>query len=146
MPPGGCASVRPMSSRTRLPFALALAVLGACGDNGQDLATPQECNPLGGSSCMTPWPSAIYEVDDDTTLTGRRLAIPLGALPTNIDDIPMDPAPYNSLDGFSSAAPMITAFATGVDPSNLVYHDNLAASVTDASPTVIVDMSNGELV
>jgi hypothetical protein len=71
---------------------------------------------------------------------------PGGHAADHIDGIPVDPAVYNKLDGFSSAAPMITAFSTGVDPSNLVYHDNLAASVTDASPTVIVDMATGELV
>src|SRR5438132_12965 len=100
MPPGGCASVRPMSSRTRvssLSIALALSLLGACGDNGKDLATPQACNPLGGQSCMTPWPSALYQVDDATTLTGQRNAIPDGTLPINIDNIPVDPGVFNQL-------------------------------------------------
>jgi len=120
--------------------------LVACGSDNTELATPQQCNPLGGSSCMTPWPSAIYQIDDATTASGRRLAIPEGTLPENIDRIPIDPAVYNQLDGFSSAAPMITAFETGVDPSNLVHFSNIAASLTAASPTVIIDMSTGELV
>jgi len=126
---------------------LSSLCLLACGDNGtKSLATPQECNPLGGASCMTPWPSALYEVDDATAISGHRLAIPEGTLPTNIDHIAIDPAPFNTLDGFSSAAPMVTAFPTGVDPANLVPYANLAASVTDASPTVVIDMSTGELV
>lgn len=111
-----------------------------------DLETPAECNPLGGSSCITPWPSSIYEVNDPTTATGRRLAIPDGALPTNTSSIAIDPAHYNQRDGFSSAAPIVTAFETGVDPSNLVHYSNYAASVTPASPTVLIDMSTGELV
>jgi len=108
--------------------------------------TPEQCNPLGGSSCITPWPSSIYEVDDATTATGRRLAIPAGALPTNTAGVAIDPAHYNQRDGFSSAAPMVMAFETGIDPSNLVPAASYAASVTDASPTVLIDMSTGELV
>ena len=128
-------------------IAILTVLLAACGgDNAVDLATAQDCNPLGGSSCVTPWPSAIYEIEDATTATGRRLDIPAGALPTNVDEIAIDAALYNRLDGFSSAAPMIAAFATGVDGSNLVHWPNLDASTTAASPTVIVDLSTGELV
>ncbi len=121
-------------------------ILVACGDGDIDLATPSQCNPLGGARCVAPWPSSIYEVDDATTATGRRVSIPAGALPTNIDGIPIEPDAWNTLDGFSSAAPMITAFETGVDGSNLVHYTAYAASTTDASPTVVIDLESGELV
>ncbi len=127
-----------------LASTLALAA-AACGGD-VELSTPAPCNPLGGASCITPWPSALYEVDDPTSRTGRRLAIPDGALPQNSDRIRVGAAPYNAQDGFSSAAPMVIAFSTGVDPANLVHYSDYAASVTAASPTVIVDLSTGELV
>lgn len=127
-----------------LASTLALAA-AACGGD-VELETPRQCNPLGGASCVTPWPSALYEVDDPGTRTGRRLAIPDTALPQNTDGIRIAPAPFNAQDGFSSAAPIVTAFSTGVDPANLVHYSDYAASVTAASPTVIVDMSTGELV
>lgn len=124
----------------------SMLVLVACGGD-PDLGLPDPaCNPLGGARCMTPWPSAVYEVDDPATATGRRLAIPAGTLPTNADGIAIDPARYNRHDGFSSAAPIMTAFETGVDPSNLVPYTDYPASVTPASPTVLIDMSTGELV
>ncbi len=131
-------------------FLLACALL-ACGDNdntGTQLDTPQECNPLGDSSvgCSTPWPSALYEVPDSSTDSGFRLAIPEGALPTNIDDVLFDPVVFNKMDGFSSAAPMIIAFAGGIDGGNLVPFSDIGASITDASPTVVIDMETGELV
>ncbi len=129
----------------RLLLASTL-LLVACGGGAKDLATSDECNPLGGARCITPWPSAIYQADDATTASGRRLAIPVGALPTNIDGIPIEPGPYNKLDGFSSAAPLVTAFETGVDPTNLVPFTDYGASVTPASPTVLIDLSTGELV
>ena len=129
--------------RTLLVTTLLLA---ACGDDALDLATPDNCNPLGGARCVAPWPSAVYEIDDPATETGRKLDVPVDTLPTNIDGIAFDPTSYNRHDGFSSAAPMITAFPTGIDGANLVHYSNYAASVTDASPTVLIDMSTGELV
>ncbi len=133
----------------RLHIALGLGVSAitamACGDN-DGITTRQECNPLGGTNCITPWPSAIYEIDDSSTATGRRLDIPEGALPTNTDGIPISPALFNDRDGFSSAAPIITAFPDSVDPSNLVHYSHYEDSLTDASPTVLVNMDTGELV
>jgi len=133
-------------SRAMRTLLISGLLLAACGGDGDGFATPARCNPLGGTSCVTPWPSAIYEVDDASTATGRRVDIPAGALPTNIDDIAIDPAPWNELDGFSSAAPMVTAFPTGVDPTNLVPASNIAASLDPACPTVLIDMSNNTLV
>ncbi|MBA3818114.1 MAG: hypothetical protein H0X17_04435 [Deltaproteobacteria bacterium] len=131
---------------TRTTLLCSTLLLVACGGGDKDLATPAQCNPLGGASCVLPWPSAIYEVDDATTETGRRLAIPAGALPTNIDGIPIEPDTYNTKDGFSSAVPMLMAFEGGVDPANLVHYSDFAASLTPASPTVLIDMATGELV
>src|SRR5690349_11002617 len=88
-------------------------LLVACGGGGdKKLDTPDECNPLGGGRCMTPWPSAIYEKDDATSATGRRIDLQPGTLPTNIDGIAIEPAPYNKKDGFSPAAAIVTAFPT----------------------------------
>jgi hypothetical protein len=129
----------------RISFVcLALAACG--GSSGATLAAPQSCNPLGGSSCVAPWPSAIYEVADATTATGQRLAIPDDALPQNIDKITIDPTVFNGQDGFSAAAPMIAAFDTGIDGSTLFGFRDIAKSTTDASPTVLIDLSTGELV
>ncbi|HWO21815.1 MAG TPA: hypothetical protein VNO30_23760 [Kofleriaceae bacterium] len=125
--------------------AIALAV-AACGGGDVELETPPQCNPLGGASCVTPWPSAIYEIDDPATRTGRRLAIPADALPQNVFGVRVSPDPLNAFDGFSPAAPMLMAFSTGIDPANLVHYSRYEASVLPESPTVLVDMSTGELV
>lgn len=128
-------------------FLIPLLVLGvACGDDDHSLSTPAQCNPLGGSACITPWPSSIYEVDDTSTETGRRVDIPEGALPTNFDNIELSPDIFNKQDGFSYAAPPMIAFPSGIDGSNLVDFKHYADSLTEASPTVLLDMSTGELV
>ena len=114
---------------------VALFALAACSDGDKDLAAPDNCNPLGTSACYAPWPSSAFEVADSTTATGRRVAIPKGALPTNIDGVLIESDPFNTLDGWSSAAPMVIAFDSGIDGANLVHYSNYAASTTDASPT-----------
>ncbi len=124
-------------------FAIALA---ACGDDGPSLPVESHCNPLGVNHCMAPWPSSVFEIDDPDSATGRRLAIPLGALPTNGSSVTIDPADWNRADGFSAAAPIVVAFPGGVSSDNLVHHTDFDASITDASPTVIVDMETGERV
>ncbi len=127
-------------------IALGLSLFTACGDDDKDLGIPDQCNPLGASThCLVPWPSSVYEVADDTA-TGFRLDYPAGALPMNIDNVPLEPAIYAKHDGFSSAAPPMIAFDVGVDGSNLVHFDDIADSLLPSSPTVLIDLDTGDLV
>jgi hypothetical protein len=134
---------------TRL-FAVAGLLLAAavgCGDDGAGaLQTRLECNPLGGINCVTPWPSAVYEVEDSSTATGMRLDFPLGALPTNADGVQIDPEAYNRHDGFSPAVFLFTAFPGGVDPAGLPSYTDYDESLAASSPTVLLDMSTGDRV
>ncbi|HEY5950185.1 MAG TPA: hypothetical protein VIV40_32035 [Kofleriaceae bacterium] len=116
--------------------------LAACGSDGSSI--PDQCNPLGGQGCLLPWPSSAYEVDDATTATGRRVQIPLEAMPKNIDDVSIDPAWLNRWDGFSPSGPMLAAFPTGVSNANLPSFKNPDASLAADSPIVLLDMDTGE--
>ncbi|HEU4734629.1 MAG TPA: hypothetical protein VFT22_42350 [Kofleriaceae bacterium] len=122
-------------------FAAALAA-GACSS---DTSLPIEpaCNPLGAGHCMTPWPSSAFEVDDPSSATGRRLAIPEGTLPASTQGVAIDPAGWNVADGFSPAAPIVMAWKGGVSPEDLPPNDNFDLSLTAESPTVILDMTTG---
>ncbi len=135
--------------------ALALPIMAslilACGgdDGGPDGSTfpvPAACNPLGGSHCMEPWPSSVYEVADAASATGVRLAIPEGGLLTNANGDKVAPGPWNRADGFSAAAPMVTVFAGGIDGSNLVDQLHFADSLGATSPTVLLDLTTGQRV
>ncbi len=130
--------------RTRL-LVLAVAT-SATGCGSKDLATPAECNPLGGQGCVLPWPSSIYERDDATSASGARLDLAPGSLPKSERGVVLDPTPWNARTGFSPATQILTAFPVAVDGSSLVSDTNIAASLTDTSPTVIVDMSNNQRV
>jgi len=135
-------------SRPALPFTLALtlglSITGCGGDDGT--AVPAECNPLGTTGCVLPWPSSIYQRADSTSPTGVRLDLPLGALPMNVDGIEIDPGWINQRTGFSPMTQILVTFPSGVDGANLVPYTDFGASLTDASPTVIVDLTTGERV
>ena len=127
--------------------ALALAsTLLACGSDDPSFPIELHCNPLGIDSCMAPWPSSVFEVADGSTPTGRKLAIPDGALLTNANAAPVDPAAWNRADGYSAAAPMVTIFPGGIDGSTLVNQTRFADSLGASATTVIVDMTTGERV
>jgi hypothetical protein len=123
-----------------------LVSLVACG--GDDGGPPIEdgCNPLGTTGCVLPWPSSVYERDDAASPTGVHLDLPLGALPVNFDGIEIDPVHINERTGFSPMSQILLTFPGGVDGANLVGYDRIEASLTDDSPTVIVDMTTGERV
>ncbi len=122
-----------------------LVALVACGDSG-GLDTPAECNPLDEGNCVSPYPSSIYQISDATSATGLRLDIAPGAFPANWDGAAIDPAPFTSRDGFTAASQIFTFFPGNIDPTGLVHHDDFPASLTDASPTVLIDMDRGERV
>jgi len=125
-------------------FAVALSVsAAACGDEN-DSGIPGECNPLGGQGCLLPWPSSIYEVADSTTATGRRLNVPIEAMPTNIDNVAVDPITINRWDGFSPTGPLLVAFPTGVSASGLPSYKNPDASLAADAPIVLVNADTGE--
>ncbi len=130
--------------RTVVPLLLVAA---ACGGDPDPLdAIPEECNPLGGTGCVTPWPSSAYLRDDASSPTGVRVDLPFGAMPVNDKDVELDVAQFNRRTGFSPASQLFAVFPEGVDDSNLVFHDEIERSLEDSSPTVIVDMETGERV
>jgi hypothetical protein len=138
-----------MMSRLRIS-AIMLAVLGACGDDdgGGGTGLSDACNPLAGAStvsCLTPFPSSAFLVEDATTRTGYRVDFPDGTLPRNIDGIAVDNAYYNRFDGFSPNGVIVVSFPTGVSEAGLTGHEDLARSITADSSTVIIDMESGEL-
>lgn len=64
------------------------------------------------STCLLPWPSNAYTVDDPTTATGRRLSI--AHAPVNADGVTMDVGAQNRADGFSPGSAVIL-HVPGVD-------------------------------
>ena len=132
-----------LSSRPILALAGAAAIALAACSSDTSLPIEPQCNPLGTGHCMTPWPSSVFAIDDPSSATGRRLAIPEGTLPATVDGLATDPAGWNVADGFSPSAPMVMSWKGGVSPDGLPPHDNFDLSLAADSPTVILDMTSG---
>jgi hypothetical protein len=130
-------------------WLLLWASLVSCADpdgvatETQSPAIADACNPLGGLSCLLPWPSSVYLDADPRTATGLRVSVPALAMPVNSDGVAIDPAPLARHDGFSSGGLLVVAFPNGVSEADLPGHRDVAASVADSSPIVLLDMSTG---
>lgn len=125
----------------RTCFALALALLGACGD---DSSASDPCNPLGGEGCLLPWPSMAYVDADADSTTGFRLAIPREGMPINADQIIFEPDRLNRWDGFSAIGPLLAMFPEGVSADGLPSWRDPDASLAADSPIVLVNVETGE--
>lgn len=148
--------------RNYLLRVLAIVLGVGCGDDGGagaesesesesegevDLSDiPDHCNPLSDDDCLAPFPSTAYLAPDDSTRTGWRVSLSSEALPANTEDVQLDTARFNAIDGFSAATYFVAYWPGGIDMSGLPPQDDPARSLDAASATVIVDMGTGELV
>src|SRR3546814_15669175 len=104
--------------------------------------------------CLLPSPSGPWTVADPATATGRRVALPLLAMPRNVYGKPIDPTEWNRNDGFSPGS-MLLAHVPGLDPAATWglddeparYRDqvsDLALSLEADAPIVLTDATPGE--
>lgn len=108
--------------------------------------TEPGCEVLDTRSCLLPFPSDAYTVEDAVSGTGRRVDLPQGLL-ANTAGQTLDPTAWNQNDGFSPNTPILV-HVPGIDPdlTNLPSEGNIGVSVTEQSATVIVDLDTGQLV
>jgi hypothetical protein len=106
------------------------------------------CDFLNEEHCLLPFPSSTFLRSDPNTPTGWRVNIQPEAMPLNRLRIRISPDEYNTFDGFSPGAVLITIFPQGVDlvASRTAPVDNIARSLEEDSPTVLVDATTGERV
>lgn len=107
-------------------------------------ANPEGCEVLEARSCLLPFPSDAYTVEDTSSTTGRRVDLPDGLVP-NVDGAPLDPTEWNRNDGFSPSTPILV-HVPGLDDEQtaLPGEGDIGMSTTSESATVIVDLDNGQ--
>ena len=66
------------------------------------------CDPLDPAACLYPWPNDHFTRADDSSPTGRRLALRDEWMPRNRLGKPVSAAPYNFSDGFSPGNMIVT--------------------------------------
>lgn len=128
------------------------------------LERPGTCELLNQADCVLPYPSSRYLAPADTA-TGVTIDFPADALPAislqgNLaaifgDDgrVPLDPEPYNRLDGFSPTVQVHMHFPQGVDleasDAPRLREETRTfggRSLEPDSPTVLIDAETGERV
>ncbi|MBX7077778.1 MAG: hypothetical protein K1X88_01240 [Nannocystaceae bacterium] len=101
------------------------------------------CDPIVPEACGLPFPSNVFTRADEGSPTGRRLALAPEAMPVNDFGVAVDPSVWNRSDGFSPGlAPM--TFLAGATATGLPRPDDIARSLDDDSPTVLLDADSGE--
>jgi hypothetical protein len=125
--------------------ALACAALVICVPSAQ-AAT---CDPIGGGQCLLPFPNDFFTKADARTPTGRRLALPLGAMPANKDGVRIDPREWNRADGFSPGQ-QITVRIPGLagqrafERSGIAPITDIGRSLARRQPVALIDARTGK--
>lgn len=118
---------------------------GTAGNGGQggssgELSYPLlDCDPLVPEYCGFPFPSNVYTIEDSTAVTGRRVRFGEEMLRGN------DSTPWDYSDGFSAGTPIMTQLV-GASGAELNGSENIEASLSPTSPTIVLDAETGELV
>jgi hypothetical protein len=113
---------------------------GNGGAGGQSFSYPHlDCDPLVPEYCGFPFPSNVYTIEDDTTVTGRRVRFLETFLRGN------DSTPWDYSDGFSAGTPIMTQI-NGATGKELGGSEDIEQSLSNSSPTILLDAENGELV
>jgi hypothetical protein len=125
--------------------SIAVATPIDAAPRGVAVSDAEGCDPLDTRLCYLPFPSNHYTVADDTAETGRRVAFPQEGAPVNVDGRPLDVGELNRNDGFSPNTTILTHVPDlDAQQSALPQWTDLAASVSDTSPVVMIDTDSGE--
>lgn len=104
------------------------------------------CENVDPSLCLLPWPSSFFLVDDPSTATGRRVAIPDEAMPLDHDGHAPSAAQFSGADGFSPNTSMMISFPGELDASLLADETRVDETLGATATTIVVDAETGERV
>lgn len=130
-----------------------------------ELANADVCEVLNSAECLLPYPSDRFLVDDPTRSplsNQKKLVLPAVGLPA-VNGDPLDPTPFEAVDGFSPTAPVLMHIPgdpdlalSGADvlvspdlgnPQSKPYvgiRTQAGTSIDPDSPTVIMNADTGE--
>ncbi len=103
----------------------------ALPDSAPDASTtpdPADCDPLDEGHCAFPWPSNLYLRPEASRATGYTLSFGRTALPRNVANNPVDPTPWQRLDGYMVGEAAMT-YQRNLDPAGLPTEYDVSASM-----------------
>lgn len=123
---------------------MAIGCTASDNDSGDiTFGPPASCDPVAPTLCGTPFPSTYYMVEDASTGSGWRINLAADTLPDNANGYQNKPDLFNELDGWSVLTPMLIHFEN-VSLTGLNGHDDIGASITDESLSIVIDVETGE--
>ena len=126
------------------PAAAARAVVPPSVNWGASVHGATACNPLGGSSCMVPFPSDYYTVVDHQMPSGRKVLFPEAAMPANHVGIHISPSAYSRNDGFSPGASLLVHVAgLSLAQSGIPGVGDVGTSLKSRAGVVLLDETTG---
>jgi hypothetical protein len=109
------------------------------------LDTALVCDPLDERACLLPWPNDAFTVPDESSPTGRRLALDASSPPANVDGVPIDVTDINRADGFSPSSAILALVPTlDFTESGIAPSTDIGASLQPDAPIVLLDTTTGE--
>lgn len=149
-----------MRSRLVITLAVCLALAG-CSDSDNDAITvvpefsvdPESidvtqaaiCDITQSDLCLFPFPNDFFSVEDDATVTGKRVRFDEAAMPVNSSGVAIDPAEFNRNDGFS-IGPTLLARVEGIDlqQTGAATIIDMGASLDTGAPIQLINADTGE--
>ena len=123
------------------------------GGEGEDMGAaqggvPEGCNPVAYElDCLFPYPSNHFLVDDEQTISGKRVQLTEAAQLKTKSGRPFDFMNVHPVDGFSHHQPIMTRFGVVIDDDSFTFHDeDIAQTTMPTSTTLLIKASTGELV
>lgn len=112
-------------------------------DGGVDpaLLYPDGCDPIVRGACGYPFPSDVWTVPDETSVTGLHLELPPAFVPAA--SAPTDTRIFRAHDGFSANGAIMT-YLEGATAVGLPDCAHIEDSLAQGSPTVLMDAETGE--
>jgi pimeloyl-ACP methyl ester carboxylesterase len=111
------------------------ALLASCGSGTRAIEGYENLpggNPLVPEVAALPYPADFYLVEDASTATGRRLALPQEVMPRSVD------ATLFQQDGFTVIPAILAYLPGGTDVASLPSPTDHAASIADDSSVLLV--------
>lgn len=106
-----------------------------------------DCDALVPEFCALPWPSDYWLTADPSSASGNRVRLGETTLPrSNVRGMRFsDPEPFNTRDGWSVNGTLL-AYLPGATATGLPNPDQIADSLEDDSPTLLINAETGERV
>jgi hypothetical protein len=104
-----------------------------------------DCDPMVPTECGFPFPSNVWTAEDSTTPTGLHVYFGKTTLPSSKAGVRFGSAPFLTRDGFAQGSTILTHLPNAT-VTGLPGQDDMAMSITTASPTLIMEADTGDFV